>query len=418
MGIPIYKEITDALRIKNIEFVIEVTGSEEILKEIHDIFPKGVRIIDHNFAQLFWELTYGLRKQQRQLQKLEALDQRFINFINSALDWISIKNLDGEYLTVNKSCANAFGKNPDEFIGKKPEELFPADQAKIIKIHDQEVIERKLYKKFDEIKTIDGRDRHFRTIRFPLTDYKGNVTGVCNIGRDITSEIVLQEQLVQTAKLAALGQLAAGVAHEINNPLTGILSYAEDLVEDFNETDQKFKDLHVIIKETLRCRDIVRNLLDFARQDKLNLAKVSPSSIIHQTLSLVKKLPQFINIEIEEKPSQSIPKINCDVHQLQQVVLNLMVNASDAMNGTGKIIIGTQYIPQQEKCVLFVEDNGPGIPENMVDKIFEPFFSSKGTNGLGLAVSWGIVERHKGIIEVDTADSGGAIFRIILPAGD
>ena len=138
--------------------------------------------------------------------------------------------------------------------------------------------------------------------------------------------------------------------------------------------------------------------------------------ILDQAVSLVEKLPQFRNISINLDKNENIPKIQCDLYQIQQVLLNLMLNAADAMKENGALTIITDYERRHNHCVISVEDNGPGIPENLIDKIFEPFFSTKGTNGLGLAVSWGIIERHRGIIEVDIAENGGAIFRIVLPA--
>ncbi|MFN3781908.1 MAG: sensor histidine kinase, partial [Candidatus Kapaibacteriota bacterium] len=212
------------------------------------------------------------------------------------------------------------------------------------------------------------------------------------------------------------GKLAAGVAHEINNPLTGILSYAESISEELDKDHPLQEDIAIIIRETLRCRDIVRNLLDFAKQYTPKFEVVDPNVIIQQSLDLVRRLPQFKDIEIIVNLSEKIPKIKADVKQIQQVLLNFLINAADAMKYKGEIIITSEYYRQQKKCIISVEDSGPGIPENLMDKIFEPFFSTKSTSGLGLAVSWGIIERHHGTIEVDTASSGGAIFKIVLPA--
>jgi len=252
-------------------------------------------------------------------------------------------------------------------------------------------------------------------VRFPLKDYKGSTIGVCTIMRNVTSEKNLSDQLIQAEKLAAIGKLAAGVAHEINNPLTGILAFAEDMVDDLPEDDSHQSDLRVIIRETLRCRDIVRNLLDFARQENPKLEKLDPDMVVEQALSLVVKLPQFRNITIQTNLYDSAPSILGDPHQLQQVILNFMLNSAEAMEEKGVIILSTSYNRRYDKYIISVEDNGPGIPENLIDKIFEPFFSTKGTNGLGLAVSWGIIERHHGIIEVDKTKGGGALFKIILP---
>ncbi len=176
------------------------------------------------------------------------------------------------------------------------------------------------------------------------------------------------------------------------------------------------EDIAIIIRETLRCRDIVRNLLDFAKQSTPKFEIVNPNSIIKQSLDLISRLPQFKDIEIEVLLDEKVPQIKADAKQIQQVILNFLINAADAMKYKGKITISTEYYRQQKKCIISVEDTGPGIPENLMDKIFEPFFSTKSTSGLGLAVSWGIIERHHGTIEVDTAPSGGAIFRILLPA--
>ena len=349
-------------------------------------------------------------------REIETAEQRFKSFINSAHDWISIKDLEGRYVIANPVTASAFDLKPDDFKGKRPDEILPGKIAKTVQGHDKEVIKSGEYRSYDEIFPVRGVDHHFKTIRFPLTDYSGKITGVCTIARDVTNEVHLQEQLVQTEKLAALGKLAAGVAHEINNPLTGILAYAEDLVEDFPEDDIHQQDFEVIIRETLRCRDIVRNLLDFARQDKPKFETIDADKIVNQTVAMVERLPEFRDISIKVESEECIPPIRSDPHQIQQVLLNLLINACDAMKRKGNIIISTEYFRNNSTVVISVEDTGPGIPENLVDKLFEPFFSTKGTNGLGLAVSWGIVERHGGTIEVDMAENGGSIFRIVLPA--
>ena len=349
-------------------------------------------------------------------REIESSEQRFKSVIDSAQDWISMKDLSGRYIVVNPVCAAGFHRRPEDFIGRTPEEMMPARHAQTVRQHDREVITTNRPHTYEEIIPIEGRDRVYHTVRFPVTDYKGEIVGVCTIARDVTEQTELKNQLVQATKLAALGKLAAGVAHEINNPLTGILAYAEDLVDDLDEGDPQRADLQVIIRETLRCRDIVRNLLDFSRQEAPRLEPIDPNSVVDQSLLLVERLPQFRNIAIRKEKAEGQPQIQGDVHQLQQVVLNFMMNASEAMNEKGTITVSTEFDRQQDTCVIAVRDTGPGIPENLIDKIFEPFFSTKGTNGLGLAVSCGIVERHGGTIEVDTPEGGGATFRIVLPA--
>lgn len=361
-------------------------------------------------------IWHRITEKVRLRREIESAELRFKSFIDSAHDWISIKDLQGRYLTVNPVCANAFGKKVEDFIGARPEEVLPPDLARTIVQHDLEVIDTNKHHTYEEIIQIDGKDHHFQTVRFPLSDYRGETIGSCTIMRDVTSEKQMRDQLVQTSKLAAVGQLAAGVAHEINNPLTGVLAYAEDMLDDFPDDDEHRDDLKVIIRETMRCRDIVRNLLNFARQEDPKLQNVCPNEVVEESLRLVEKLPKFRNITIEKKLKKTIPMIKGDPRQLQQVLLNLLLNAADAMKEKGTVVIKTEYNRRKDQAVIAVQDTGPGIPENMYDKIFEPFFSTKGTNGLGLAVCWGIVERHHGTIEVDTPDEGGAVFQIILPA--
>ena len=348
-------------------------------------------------------------------REIESQELRFTSFINSAKDWISIKDLDGKYLVANPVTADAFYLQPEDFVGKKPEEILPIDLAKTISNHDKLVIQSKRPQTYDEIIPVRGQAHHFQTVRFPLYDYRNEIIGVCTIARDVTKEIKLQEQLVQNEKLVALGKLAAGVAHEINNPLTGILAYAEDMLEDTDQNSSFHEDLNVIVRETLRCREIVRNLLDFAKQDTPTFQVSNPNDIVHSVYSLVERLPQFRDIKLHTHINEKIPTVIVDPKQMQQVILNLLINAADAMQYKGNIYISTEYDYIHNKCIIAVEDTGPGIPENLIDKIFEPFFSTKTTSGLGLAVSWGIVERHNGVIEVDMAESGGAVFRIVLP---
>lgn len=349
-------------------------------------------------------------------REVETLEQKLKSFINNAQDWISMKNLNGEYILVNPVIARAFGKQPEDFIGKKPEDVLPPKLAQTVKAHDSEVLRTGKAVLYNETITLNGEEHYFRMLRFPLTDAQGKIIGTCTIGRDATNEVQLMEKLVQSEKLVALGKLAAGVAHEINNPLTGILSYAESIAEELDKDNPLQEDIAIIIRETLRCRDIVRNLLDFAKQSNPKFEVVDPNSIIKQSLDLVSRLPQFKDIEIEVLLEEKVPKIKADAKQIQQVILNFLINAADAMKYKGKVTVSSEYYRQQKKCIISVEDTGPGIPENLMDKIFEPFFSTKSTSGLGLAVSWGIIERHHGTIEVDTAPSGGAIFRILLPA--
>jgi two-component system NtrC family sensor kinase len=228
-----------------------------------------------------------------------------------------------------------------------------------------------------------------------------------------------QRQLIMIEKLASIGKLAASVAHEINNPLTGILTFAEDLVDNAQTNDPLLPDYRVIRREAIRCREIVRQLLDFSRQDKPNLQPVDMNEVLSHTVKFVSKQAVFRNIIIETELRENLPAVTADPVQLEQVVLDLLVNACEAMPDGGKIVIASAVFPRTREVEVTVRDNGPGISPEHLPQIFEPFFSTKGgkSMGIGLAVSWSIINQHGGRLEVDSKPGEGTAFRIFMPWG-
>jgi two-component system NtrC family sensor kinase len=237
-----------------------------------------------------------------------------------------------------------------------------------------------------------------------------------------TAEIVrAQEQLINAEKLASLGRMAAGVAHEINSPLTGIVTFANLMLKRLPpENTQDAEDLRVIIDQAERCSKIVRGLLGFSRKTASEKAHVDINTLIENTLSMVRNQAKFHNIAFDIRLDKSIPMINADPNQIQQVFLNLLINAADAMEEKGKITISSRMVEYDDERFVELEftDTGPGIPEDIRSKVFEPFFTTKpagkGT-GLGLAVSYGIIKKHEGQILVKSEPGQGASFFIRLP---
>ncbi len=227
-----------------------------------------------------------------------------------------------------------------------------------------------------------------------------------------------QAQLLQTEKIASLGRLAAGVAHEINNPLAGILIYAEILKRDLQENTAVQENIEVIINQTVRCQQIVTRLLEFSRQSLGQKTLFDLNEIIHRCVDLLSNQALFHNIEIIRDLDPELPQIIGDPGQLQQVFANLLLNAADAMKGQGKITIASRPAPGDDGVILTIADTGPGIPPEIRDKIFEPFFTTKppgkGT-GLGLSIVYGVLQRHGGTIEVASGPGGGSIFTLVLP---
>jgi PAS domain S-box-containing protein len=227
-----------------------------------------------------------------------------------------------------------------------------------------------------------------------------------------------QRQLVQAEKIASLGRLAAGVAHEINNPLAGVLIYADMLLKEVKGNEQWYKDLEEIISQTLRCKQIVARLLEFSRQSLDERVLFDVNEIIGHCVTLLQYQSLFHNIEIKQELGSDLPQILGNPGELEQVFTNLMLNAADAMEGTGRITISSESELEAQQVVLAFSDTGPGISPEAREKIFEPFFTTKpvgvGT-GLGLSVVYGVVNRHGGSIEIDSTPGTGATFIIRLP---
>jgi two-component system NtrC family sensor kinase len=224
-------------------------------------------------------------------------------------------------------------------------------------------------------------------------------------------------KMTESKKLATLGQLAAGIAHEINNPLGGIVMYSHMLREDLKDAQNR-ENVEKIGREADRCKKIVKGLLDFARQTKPERTESNINHVLKEVIALVVHQAMFRNIEIENDHNPSIPLVDIDVTQMEEVFMNIILNAAQALDGRGKITTVTRLTPDNNYIEIVISDTGPGIPQEHVDKIFEPFYTTKeigrGT-GLGLSIAYGIVERHHGSIWVESEEGKGTSFFIRLP---
>ncbi len=226
------------------------------------------------------------------------------------------------------------------------------------------------------------------------------------------------KQLVQAEKIASLGRLAAGVAHEINNPLAGVLIYADILMKEIESNEKWRQDLEEIINQTLRCKQIVARLLEFSRQSLDERVLFDVNEIIGNCVELLQHQSLFHNVEIIQNLNMDLPQVLGNPGELEQVFTNLMLNASDAMEGKGRITIFSHTNLEEKQVIMGFTDTGPGISPEIREKIFEPFFTTKpvgvGT-GLGLSVVYGVIQRHGGSVEVESPPDGGATFSIRLP---
>jgi len=228
----------------------------------------------------------------------------------------------------------------------------------------------------------------------------------------------MQTHLVQSEKLASLGKLAAGIAHEINNPLGGILIYSHLLLEDTDKDSPYYENLKKIVKETSRCKLIVRGLLELARPKEPEMSLVIISEIIERSLAIMERQALFQNITIKKSYASDLPQIVADSAQLQQVFINIILNAAEAMDGNGVLTLESSLNADGSLIEVKFSDTGHGIKKEDKKRLFEPFFSTKevgkGT-GLGLAISYSIIQKHQGTIEVESQPEKGSAFTVKLP---
>jgi len=363
---------------------------------------------------------------ERELHKTNAF---LSNIIQNSVDGIVVVDKKGVPLIFNEGAERILGYKAEEMIGN-PENFrrfYPYEEA-------SEMMRRMRSDEYgppDKLNTTRitfiNKNGEEVPVNFSATIIRerGEEVGSVGIFTDLREILKVhqeleaaQSQLVHTEKIASLGRMAAGVAHEINNPLAGILIYAELLQRDLAADDLHRENLDVIVNQTMRCQQIVNRLLDFSRQTLGQRKLFDINDVVHRCVELISHQAFFHNIKVLENLDPLLPQIVGDPGQLQQVFTNLLLNAADAMGGQGQITIASRPALQGEGVVLTFTDTGGGIPPEIRDKIFEPFFTTKppgkGT-GLGLSIVFGVIQRHGGTIEAESPPGGGTTFTIRLP---
>jgi len=267
----------------------------------------------------------------------------------------------------------------------------------------------------------DGSWRTMRATAGPLFDAENKVSGVIVSVRDITVERKLEQQIIQSERLAAMGQMIGGFAHELNNPLTSIMGVAE-LLQEGEATEPVRKQLAMLQQQARRAADIVQNLMYFSRPPAPGKGPINVSELVQRTLHLHAYSLRRNNITVDFLPQTSLPAVNGDPHQLMQVFLNLILNSEQAMRdvrdrGTLRIRLGKS----DNSISAIFQDDGPGIPPDILPNIFDPFYTTKrpgrGT-GLGLSICKAILREHGGNVEAASGPGGGAVFTVTLPIAE
>jgi two-component system NtrC family sensor kinase len=332
-------------------------------------------------------------------------------------DCVSVHDTTGKVIRANVALARRLKTIPQRVIGRYCSEIYDSTGLSICR-HTHSLKSEPLIVEELALPVMDGV---FQISVSPWYDKNNRLVGTIHVAKDISNEKQLQQQLIQSEKLSAIGELISGIAHELNNPLTGVMGYSQ-LLQLRKDLDDRAKDnLLKINNLALRCQKIVQNLLSFARKQKPERTLSDINDILEKTVELRNYELQVNNIELTRELDRNLPKTIADAHQLQQVFLNVLTNAEQAMleaHGKGHLTIRTRIDPQKMRIIVEAIDDGPGIPENYLTRIFDPFFTTKevgkGT-GLGLSLSYGMIKEHGGNIYARSRLGEGATFVIELP---
>lgn len=415
--------------LKNIVMEEESEGSDNIKSSLCSClyaYPMASSSVEEEDAIVV--LDFDLPSLFRYDEKRVTSNAFLRNLIHSAADGVIAADMTGKIIIFNKAATEISGYSKQDAIDKlNIRALYPPGDAQKImkKMRSNDYGGKGLLKGHKQVAL--RKDGTTTPIVLNASIVYENDKEVASIGffhdlreaKRLEAELEkMQIQLLQAEKMSSLGKLAAGVAHQLNNPLGGITLFTQLMLEEYDLGDDAQNDLIKIQRDAERCSAIVKELLEFARQTKREVRLQNINKIVGRTLFLLRNQAIFQNIEIIESYDTSIPEIPADIQQLNHVFMNIILNAADAMEGNGVLEIRTFLKSDDDMAHITISDTGPGIPETILPSIFEPFFTTKeegkGT-GLGLSMAYGIVESHHGKIKVQNRPEGGALFSITLP---
>ena len=388
---PVYEIQDDIQKIHNWQYVWQVFFVAILLSCAALVIWMEVR----------WSTAMERRVEER-TKELARSEEKYRLLLESAEDFIFSVDKDLNLDSINSYTAKFLGGRADDFVGRSFASLFSHEEAERQLVLINRVFGRGKSVRDELVWLIDNEEIWLDISFMPLKNGQGEVTRVLGIARDITENKKLERSLINAEKLASIGTLAAGVAHEINNPLGIILGFVDLMQRRFKDGDQAFEDLQIIERQGLQCKQVVENLLSFARKDENQYDWSDLNFCLKDILQVVRHSLEMKKIELIEHYDPAELIVRGDERKLQQVFLNLINNASAAMPGGGILRIQTKLERQSRSAVVAIADNGHGIEAEHLKHIFEPFFTTKppgeGT-GLGLFVSYGIINQYGGTIE-------------------
>ncbi len=379
-----------------------------------------IQALAESFDAMTRSLKHTISELEASRKTIAESEKKYRRIFESSMDMVFVTDCRGRFLDINQTGKTILGTEsaalaPDGFSFP---DVFssPSEYADI-----QTDLVRQGFVKDREftLKTISGNELQALLSSSCQIGSDGELLGCEGIIKDITQRRNMEQQLLQADKLASLGQLSAGVAHEINNPLGLILGYTQLMLRDEPENSQKHEDLKTIEKHTRNCKTIVEALLNFARKTETKKMLVDVNRAIEQVVTVIRHQFELSGIAVQTRYDPELPQVLGDTEKLKQVVMNLVMNARQSISAAGQITVTTRHDARGRRVAIAVADTGSGIPPHVLTRIFDPFFTTKPTGqgtGLGLSVSYGIVQEHGGEITVDSESGKGSLFSVILPA--
>ncbi len=386
-----------------------------------------------DLAESFDSMTLSLKTNLTDLQdaqnRLKEQGQLLKTILDATPDFVSLQDVHSVYLVANKAFCQIVGRREEEIVGKTDAELFNPALAETFRVEDREIIRtQKPLVKENKIRSASDI-RWLHMVKLPVFGADGKIIGLLCSGRDISEFKRVQHQLTQAQKMETIGQLTAGIAHEINTPLGIILGYAQLLLEDTKPDTQAGEDLKTVVKQAKICRKIVSDLLSFSRSTESTLGQFDLNRSLKEVITVVGHTFSLDRVIIDGRFDSRIPSLYGERERIKQVFINLFNNARDAIGTDGIIRVVSRFDENHDQALIYVADTGKGIAPDHMDKIFDPFFTTKSVDkgtGLGLSVSFGIIKEHGGkvvaqsppsaasrtLIELDDANT---VFIIYLP---
>ena len=383
----------------------QILKDKQALQSAH----KELVYLNQNLEQMVLERTGALTRSEHKYRRIFEVSK----------DMILVTQKDGSIVDLNPAGYKLLGFNDTDGARKdKRFQDFFADTVVWDKI--KEMIVKEGFVSNFEVDLKNSDDVKIKSLVSGSFDGGTVETGstIHFLVKDIEQRRLMEKQMAQAEKLASIGQLSAGFAHEINNPLGIILGYTQLLLKNKVTETQRYDDLKIIEKNVRNCKTIVEDLLSFARESESKKEVTEIHNIIDDVLSLMKHDSNLDHIQISTNYDPQVPPMELDAKKIKQVVINLLMNAKHAIDGKGDIKITTGLNRDADHLLVKVTDNGHGIDKNNLSRIFDPFFTTKPTGegtGLGLSVSYGIIKNHGGDIAVESEIGKGATFTMTLP---